>query len=301
MLKHNTLKQKIQSGETVFGLFCSIPSPSAVEIIGEAGFDFVIIDTEHVMVNPETLENMIRAAEGVGLTPFVRVSDNHPKQILKILDAGAQGIVLPMIEHADEVRQVVAACKYHPEGQRSLNAGRPGAFGRSYAFGENGLVDYMSFANQNIMVIPMIESTLGVQNIDDIATVKGIDFILEGAADLSQSLGRPWDIQHAQVQEALVKVLKTCQSQNIPYAAIPRQAHEQQHWSRMGVNIFVLGDERGIAFRALTAQLNTARRDAQVNISTQHQVLDQQQAVAQHVVFSLSQQQTQIPVAKDEH
>lgn len=261
MLGENQLKKKIQKGETVFGVFCSIPSPSAVEIIGEAGFDFVIIDTEHVLINPETLENMIRAAEGVNLTPLVRVEDGNPKQILKILDAGAQGIVLPMVESKKQLIDVIHASFYAPRGIRSLNAGRPGAFGRANSFGENGLVDYMSFANSQIMIIPMIESRLGVENIDQILSVPGVDMVLEGAADLSQSFGIAWQIQAPEVQSALQNVLSHCQQQEIPYCAIPRQNNDVENWSELGVKAFVLGDERGIAFRALQARLQQAKNE----------------------------------------
>jgi 4-hydroxy-2-oxoheptanedioate aldolase len=266
MLQQNTLLKKISRQQSVFGLFCSIPSPSAVEIIGEAGFDFVIIDTEHVMINPETLENMIRAAEALGLTALVRVSDLNPKQMLKILDAGAHGLVLPMIEHAEQVQQAIAACKYYPEGKRSLNAGRPGAFGRSYAFGERGLVDYMAFANQQIMIIPMIESQLGVANAQEIVSVNGVSFVLEGAADLSQSLGMPWQIENGAVQDALLHVVDTCKTLKVPYAAIPRQVSEQQYWKDLGIKIFVLGDERGIAFRALSSRLIQAQTELSIEL-----------------------------------
>jgi len=263
MLRENKLREKLLKGETAFGLFCSIPSPTAVELIGESGFDFVIIDTEHVLVNPETLEHMIRAAEGVQLTPLVRVEDNHAKSMLKALDAGAQGIVLPMIEDAAALKQAIQACKYYPMGKRSLNAGRPGAFGRNQAFGKNGLVDYMAFANQQIMIVPMIESESGVKNAQEIAAVEGISFILEGAADLSQSMGLPWNIGHSTVQNALMDILKACNHVGIPYCAIPRRENEMRYWSELGVKMFILGDERGIAFRALSSHLEQAKLEMQ--------------------------------------
>jgi staphyloferrin B biosynthesis citrate synthase len=182
------LKQKLAGKQPAFGLFCSMPSPVAVELIGEADFDFVIIDTEHVLVNPETLENMIRAAEAVGVTPLVRVSDIDPKEILRALDGGAQGIVVPRVENGAEMRRIVAACKYHPAGSRSLNGGRPGSFGKQ------SLADYCAKANHEILVVPMIESLAGMENIAEILSVPGIDLVLEGAADLSQSCGLPWQI-----------------------------------------------------------------------------------------------------------
>ncbi|PKR53743.1 HpcH/HpaI aldolase family protein [Thalassospira marina] len=256
MLTKNALKAAIDSGQRAYGLFCSIPSPSAVELVGEAGFDFVIIDTEHVLVNPETLENMIRAADAVGLTALVRVPDEDAKFILRVLDAGAKGIVVPMVESASQLRHAITAARYHPYGKRSLNGGRAGAFGKQ------SLADYMDFANGEIMVIAMIESLAGFENIDEILTVRGIDMVLEGAADLSQSLGKPWQISDPEIQAHLHDLQRKCQSAGIPFCAIPREADEHQNWLNRGVSTFVLGDERGIAFRAIKNKIDTTKENA---------------------------------------
>jgi 4-hydroxy-2-oxoheptanedioate aldolase len=226
-------------------LFGSIPAPIAVELIGEAGFDFVIIDTEHVLINPETLENMIRAAETVSLTSLVRVSSASPKEILRALDSGAQGIVVPQVERADEMRLVVTSCKYHPAGLRSLNGGRPGSFGKS------SLAEYVTRANREIVVVPMIETATGVANLAEILAVPGIDMVLEGAADLSQSYGLPWQTSAAPVEQALRQIHEQCERAGVPYCAIPREEGDYERWRTRGVRAFVLGDERGIAFRAL--------------------------------------------------
>jgi 4-hydroxy-2-oxoheptanedioate aldolase len=254
VLKENQLKRKLRRGEQVFGLFCSIPAPASVELAAAAGYDFVIVDTEHVLVNPETLEHMLRTAEAVGITPLVRIAHGDggdPKEILRALDGGAQGIVAPCVESAQAARRIVAACKYHPQGMRSLNGGRPGAFGK------HSLAEYVPRANEEILVVPMIESLAGVQNIDAILDVAGIDFVLEGAADLSQSCGLPWQIAAQPVQQALEKVQQACARAAIPYCAIPRADGDYALWRGRGVSAFVLGDERGIAFRALRARLQT--------------------------------------------
>lgn len=253
MTRPNLLKQKLRRGERVFGLFCSIPAPASVELAGVAGFDFVIIDTEHALINPETLENMIRTAEAVGITPLVRISGGgaDPKEILRALDGGAQGIVAPCVESAEAMRRIVAACKYHPHGARSLNAGRPGAFGK------NSLAEYVVRANAEIMVVPMIESLAGVDNIAAILDVPGVDLVLEGAADLSQSCGLPWQIPAPPVQQALRTIHGACVRAAIPYCAIPRADGDYADWRSRGVSAFVLGDERGIAFRALQAKLQS--------------------------------------------
>ena len=253
MLRSNRLKQQLMTKQATYGIFCSIPSPALIEVIAEAGYDFVIIDTEHVLINPETIENMIRTAESYQLTPLVRVADSDPKTILRLLDGGAQGIVLPMVESAAQVTQAIHACKYHPEGQRSLNAGRPGAFGKA------SLVDYVTQANQQILLIAMIESAKGIENIADIVAVSGLDMVLEGAADLSQSLGVPWQTSHLDVQNALQHCHLAATNAGVPYCAIPRESNDHHKWLNKGVTCFVLGDDRGTAFRALQSKIDSVK------------------------------------------
>lgn len=257
-MRPNLLKRKLGAGGQVFGLFCSIPAPASVELAATAGYDFVIVDTEHTLINPETLENMIRTAEALGITPLVRISSGSgadAKEILRALDGGAQGVVAPCVESAEAMRRIVAACKYHPQGMRSLNAGRPGAFGR------DKLAEYVLKANEEIMVVPMIESLAGVRNIDAILDVPGVDLVLEGAADLSQSCGQPWNIHAPAVQDALRQVHQACARAGIAYCAIPRAEDDHARWRAAGVAAFVLGDERGIAFRALRATLQSMKPD----------------------------------------
>jgi 4-hydroxy-2-oxoheptanedioate aldolase len=249
MLRTNQFKVKLATGVPAYGLISSIPSPAAIELIAEAGFDFVIIDMEHVLINPETVENMIRTAESYAITPLVRVADLNPKTLLRLLDGGAQGIVLPMIESPEQLTQSIGACKYHPLGSRSLNAGRPGAFGK------HSLAEYISQANAQIMIVAMIESAEGVRRAAEIAAVPGLDMILEGAADLSQSLGMPWQIDRPEVQQALLASWQAANAAGVPYCAIPRQPGDHERWLARDVKTFVLGDERGIAFRALQARL----------------------------------------------
>jgi staphyloferrin B biosynthesis citrate synthase len=249
MLKTNRLKAKLRQQEPVHGLFCSIPTPVHVEMIGCAGFDFVIIDTEHTLVNPETLENMIRAAEGVDLTPLVRVPEKNPGAVLQALDAGAQGVVVPHVRCREEAEAAVRAARYYPEGERSLNGGRvPG-------FGTLPLPEYIRRANEEVMVVPMIEDREGVGNAEEILSVPGVDMVLEGAADLSQSYGVPWQTRHEQVREGLRRVQEAAVQQGVPYCAIPRAPEDYDTWREAGVYAFVLGEERGISFRAIRSHL----------------------------------------------
>ncbi|GAA5172490.1 MULTISPECIES: HpcH/HpaI aldolase family protein [Halomonadaceae] len=253
MLRTNRLKRALTEGRKVHGIMASLPTAASIELIAEAGFDFVVIDTEHVLINPETVEHMIRTAESYQLTPLVRVADADPKTLLRLLDGGAQGIVLPNVEDAETLERAVAACKYAPEGERSLNAGRPGAFGK------DSLADYVVQANREIMVVAMIESRQGVAQIEAICAVPGLDMVLEGAADLSQSLGVTWQTGHPDVVQALEAVQRAASEHRIPYCAFLRHAEAKAGWQARGVSAFILGDERGIAFRALQRALGEAR------------------------------------------
>jgi 4-hydroxy-2-oxoheptanedioate aldolase len=249
MLQTNQLKTKLAAGKPVFGLLNSIPTPLLVEMIGYAGYDFVILDLEHVGVNPETLENMIRAAECAGITPLVRVPSAAPDTILRVLDASAQGIVVPHVQNRAEAEQAVAAARYHPLGTRGISGGR------TTGFGTLPLPAYFERANQELMVAVMIEDRAGVEAIDEIVAVPGIDLVLEGAIDLSQSLGVPGDAQHPSVQAALQRVAKACRASGVPFCAIPRAPGQYEAWRERGVLAFMLGDDRATAFRAMKQAL----------------------------------------------
>lgn len=257
MLRPNRLKQALRDDRTVFGLFCSTPNPLVVEMIGYAGFDFVIIDTEHALVNPETLENMVRAADVAGLTALVRVPHISSGAILRALDAGAGGVVIPQVRSREDAQRAVAASRYYPDGERSLNAGRAAGFGKT------DLGSYIQRANREVLVVLMIEDRQGVEALPEILAVPGIDLVLEGAADLSQSLGVPWQTRHPLVRDALQRVQTTCRQHEIPFCAIPRVPEDFGYWWQRGVHAFVLGDERGITFRALQAHLHTFTQQVQ--------------------------------------
>lgn len=253
MLRPNEVRVKLNAGEEVYGLFCSIPAPALVEMIGCAGYDFVILDTEHTLVSPQELENLIRAAEAVGLTPFVRVPEADAGAVLRALDAGAMGIVVPHVRTRADIDAAVRAARYAPEGMRSLNGGRVPGFGRI------DLTAYLAMANAEIMVIPMIEDASGVDSLAGILSGGGVDLVIEGAADLSQSLGVAWQTRHPRVQQALRQTQATCSSHGVPFCALPRTPEDHERWRSAGVRAFVLGEERGLAARALRSHLDNHR------------------------------------------
>ncbi|MFD1175985.1 HpcH/HpaI aldolase/citrate lyase family protein [Paenibacillus puldeungensis] len=249
-MRPNTLIGKINQKQPVFGLFVSIPHPVIVEMIGHAEYDFIVIDYEHASTNMENVEELIRAAELMGMTPLVRISRVERTEILKLLDCGAQGLVIPHVERLEQVEEAVRYAYYHPLGMRSLNSGRPASFAKY------SLTDYIQEANENIMIVPMIESTEGIRNSEAILAHPQVSFVLEGAADLSQSLGVPWQTDHPEVQNQLKLLFDVSQRCGVPYAAVARSKEDMQFWSDRGVFIYMLGDDRNTAFRAYMQKRN---------------------------------------------
>jgi 4-hydroxy-2-oxoheptanedioate aldolase len=261
MLRPNAVRRRLVAGEEVHGLFCSIPAPPLVEMIGCAGYDFVVLDTEHTLVDPQRLEDLVRAAEAVDLTPFVRVPEGDPGAVLRALDAGAMGIVVPHVRCRADVEDAIRAARYAPEGMRSLNGGRVPGFGRL------DLAEYVRLANEEVMVVPMIEDAAGVDDIDAILEGGGVDMVLEGAADLSQSLGLTWQTRHPDVLAALQRVQVACAAAGVPYCAVPREPEDVARWAERGVRAFVLGEERGLAARALRSHLQAHRVAGPVEVT----------------------------------
>jgi 4-hydroxy-2-oxoheptanedioate aldolase len=250
-----SLKRAIRNRDPLLGLFCSTPAPIAVELIAHAGFDFAVIDTEHTLVNPETLEQMIRAAHAASLAVLVRVDGASPAAIGRVLDAGASGILVPRIRGAIVARAVVRAALYGPQGERGLNAGR------SASYGATSLIKYVERANDDTVVGVMIEDQEGLGNAEEILGVSGLDFVMEGAADLSQSLELPWQTRHPTVIEAITSLQASSATRHVPFCAVPRVLEDFGMWWGLGVRLFVLGDERGVALRALQAHIQRFRAE----------------------------------------
>ena len=185
----NKTKAKLKRGEVVFGSEIMFPSADAVEIMAFAGLDFVYLDMEHSATSHESLLHMIRAAEIGGATPLVRIPEQLPGQyagvILRILDLGALGVIIPHVDTGDEARAIVDAVKYRPQGNRGMfDVGRKSGYGFTFKGPE-----YLRRANEETLIIVMIESQEGLDNLDDILAVEGIDCVQIGSSDLSQSLG----------------------------------------------------------------------------------------------------------------
>lgn len=207
----NTFLEKVKQGNKTLGTFHELGSATAVEVLGYAGLDYVIIDTEHGPFDVESTQTYIRAAKGANITPFVRVKDANRNSILKMLDVGAMGLIIPNIHTVEEVHEVVKYGKYFPLGERGVAP----TSGSSYWFADyakQGLDHYFEVSNRESLIIPQCETVGCLNNIEEIVNIDGVDGIFVGPYDLSTSMGKPGQFDDQEVIDAIQKVADVCKA-----------------------------------------------------------------------------------------
>lgn len=180
-MRTNHLKKMCQSQQAAVNAWLTIASPYAAEVMGHRGFDAVTVDMQHGMIGFEQAVSMLQALSATPALPLARVSCNNPALIMQMLDAGAYGIICPMISSAEEARSFVSACRYPPEGTRSFGPARGLLYGGA---------DYFERANQEILTLAMIETRAGLDALEAILAVEGLDGIFVGPNDLSLAMGK---------------------------------------------------------------------------------------------------------------
>ena len=203
----NSIKDSLKAGKTVVG---TAGSPSVdTGMLADAGYDFLLFDTQHAAVDTKQLHPSIQAMIGKKAAPIIRVSSNRADLICFALDAGARGIIVPMVNTKAEAEAMVRACKYSPLGDRS-NSGVRGEWGdfKDYR-------SYLNMVNEELVIIPMIETQQAIDNIDEILSVPGIDVLLVGPSDLSIELNVPLDYPSDTYQAGLDKIASACKNHGV--------------------------------------------------------------------------------------
>ena len=201
--KARSLREKLQEGRVVLGAQIALHDATVVEIFGRAGFDWLVVDTEHSAHSVQTIKTMLQTAVPTNAVLLVRALRLDRTEIQRYLDLGSPGILCPFIEDAEGARQLVAACRYPPDGVRGYGPRRAGGYG----FDADS---YFRDANQSMLCIPIIESLSGVDNIDDILAVDGIDGVVIGPADLSIDLGVSLQYESDRYLETVDRVRQAC-------------------------------------------------------------------------------------------
>ena len=234
-MKENRLKRAVHEGEVVSGLFLIIPSPELVEIMGKVGLDFVIIDLEHGSFGIDSARNCVLAADAVSIVPLIRVAANEPTLIEQALNLGAQGVVVPHVNTAEEARRAVRAAKYPPAGERGYCP-----FSRGGHYGKyGGGPEYTERANAETMVVLLVEEPAGIENLESILSVEGVDVIFPGPGDLSASLGLLGQLDHPTVQQKVEWVITSARARGIAAACLPTSYDGAKHWVSKGAQVIV--------------------------------------------------------------
>jgi 4-hydroxy-2-oxoheptanedioate aldolase len=241
MIRENQLKRKLKNGESVLGTFVKIHDPSVVELLGLLGFDFFVIDNEHVAMNKESMVGLIRAADITGITPIVRVRENRPVEILQALDEGALGVMVPQVNNMEDALSVVQSVKYSPVGNRGLAGSH-----RAAGYGTMNPLHYVQQANEHTFIGCYCETKESIINLEDILSIETIDLIFIGPFDLSQSLGVIAEPNHPKVLEQIDFIIHKVHNAGKAVGIIASDVEEAKRWIEKGVQFITIKSDQGM-------------------------------------------------------
>lgn len=239
MIKENRVKKLLKEGKSVIGTFVKITDPCTVELLSNAGFDFIVIDNEHTSMNKETVVNLIRMADATGIIPITRVRENSRSQILQALDAGASGAMVPETGTKADVELVVSRVKYAPQGNRGYSASQ-----RSANYGMMNPLEYAELSNAQTMVVVYCETMEAITNLDEMLTVDGVDVIFIGPFDLTQALGVIGQPNHPKVLEAIDMIVKKTRAAGKACGIIASDAEKAKALIAQGFQMIVVGSDQ---------------------------------------------------------
>ena len=250
-MANNRVKELWQRGEVAYGAWLSIPSSLSSEAIARVGFDYVCIDLQHGLIDYPDAAEMLLAISATGATPFVRVPTNDAAAINRALDAGALGIIVPMIHTCDDAQRAISSCRYPPDGTRSYGPVRA-----SMTWGP----DYYESANDLVVGVPMIETRQALAEIESIIALPGLDAIYVGPNDLSLSLGQPPGPDNGgSYQAAYLSIAKSCAARGI-VAGIHGTAELAPKHVGNGYRMVTVSGDLSLLRRAASQDLEQAKQ-----------------------------------------
>lgn len=240
-----TLKEKLKNNLPTFGSWLTIGHQAIVEIMATAGFEWLTIDLEHSVIDLSKAQELIALIQANGMEALVRVSKNEEVVIKRVLDAGANGVIVPMIKNGAEAKQAVDYVKYPPLGKRGVGLARAQKYGTAFQ-------EYKEWQKDGTIIIAQIEHIDAVNNIDDIITTEGIDGTIVGPFDLSASMGMPGEYHKDEVKTALQRVEERCKALNKPlgfhviesdHNLVKTKLSEGYTFLAFSLDFFFLGDK----------------------------------------------------------
>ncbi|MBV9860464.1 MAG: aldolase [Alphaproteobacteria bacterium] len=254
-MRANRVRTALRAGGTAFGTMAfEFFTPGLMGVLAAAGADFVVLDTEHSGAGIDTLKQQLAAARGLDIVPIVRVPGCHYHLIAPVLDAGAMGIMVPMVETAEQARQIAAWCRYRPQGVRGL------AFGLAHDDYRGGdPAQKMREANERTLVIALIETATGIANAETIMAVEGIDIGWLGHFDLTATMGIPGQFEHPDFRRAVDDLLAACTRHEKAAGFLATAPEMAEAWRERGFRILGYGTDVSLLQGALRAGLARLR------------------------------------------
>ena len=204
-----SLKERLKANKQTIGSWISLGNTAVAEIMARAGFDWLVVDMEHSAITLDQAQQLIQVIELSGVTPLVRVGENSPLLIKRVMDAGAHGVIVPMVNSASDAAKAVSAVKYPPVGTRGVGLARAQGYGLDFE-------RYKKWVNKESVVIVQIEHINAIENLEEILKVKGVDAGIIGPYDLSASMGHPGEFNRKESENVLKKFVDICGKLNKP-------------------------------------------------------------------------------------
>ena len=250
-MRTNPVKKALKEGKTVYGtMIVEFRNSAVAQMLAVAGFDYFFIDMEHGTFGYETMSDIIRAGRLAGIVPIVRVSDCQYHLMSRPLDAGAMGLMIPRVESREQVEQIIQWTKYPPWGVRGCGA----STGHSDYEGVK-VKEFIEHANNEIIIIPQIESEKAVRNIDEIVSVKGVDAAVFGPNDLSISLGVPGETGHPKMVLAFERVIEACNKAGVASGLHVGSVDLVKKWKAKGMRFLCWSTDIGMIKESSTKAL----------------------------------------------
>ena len=235
----NSFRQRLLAGETLIGCWCSLANPITTEVLGVAGFDWLLLDGEHSPNDVTTFIPQLMALKDSASAPIARPASNNVVEIKRLLDAGFYNFLIPMVESAEEARRAVAATRYPPHGVRGVSTSQ-----RSNRFGT--VANYFEGINEQICVLVQIESRKGLAAASEIAAVDGVDGVFVGPADLSAAIGHLNNPNHPEAQAAIAAVFETVKSVGKSIGILAPVEADARRYMAMGARFVAVGSDLGV-------------------------------------------------------
>jgi 4-hydroxy-2-oxoheptanedioate aldolase len=247
------IRRRVLAGETVLGLFVQLGSLVSAEIVGRAGYDWTIVDLEHGMTTETDLLAQLMAIQATPTAALVRVSSSERMRVDRILDLGADGLMIPRLETAAEVREALSWMRYPPSGIRGLAGTTRGAGYNTLAHPDVRTI------NDRVLGVFQVESPLAVENVEEVAAIDGVDVLFVGPADLSHAMGIPGEFANPVFVEALDHVAAVAGANGKGAGMLVRDASEVAGYAARGFTFIGIGSDAGLLIGGARSQLAAAR------------------------------------------